>query len=35
LFVTGGIMWWNRVLVPAWKRAERESVPETVAQGTD
>ena len=35
LFITGGIMWWNRVLVPAMKRAERESVPEAVAQGTD
>jgi uncharacterized iron-regulated membrane protein len=35
LFITGGIMWWNRVLVPAMKRAERESMQEAVAQGTD
>jgi uncharacterized iron-regulated membrane protein len=35
LFVTGGIMWWNRVLAPALKRSERESVGEVVVQGTD
>jgi len=33
LFVTGVIMWWNRVLVPAMKRSERESVGEAVVQG--
>ncbi len=35
LFVTGAIMWWNRVLVPARKRTERVRFAQAVAQGMD